>query len=98
MAEFQGGMCTVIPITASGTVAAAPLGCGYAGACADIGAAGVVEIRDGSATGPLLDCINAAGTASYNSYFGAAPLWCNARPWVVLVSGALPSAFSIRVR
>jgi hypothetical protein len=93
------GYTASTPVSASGLQTALPLtGCGYCGFVANAAAAGVVEIRDGSVTGTLLDVVSFAAAGIAQTFYGAAPLWVNKQVYVNLVSGALPAGFAIRWR
>jgi hypothetical protein len=95
---MDDGVVISVPVSGAGAVAAIPAGCGYCGLVANATAAGVVEIRDGAANGPLLDSINTSVAGGFNTYYGVSPLWCAGKPFVVLVSGAQPANFAIRYR
>lgn len=94
---MEDGLIISIPVVAAGVVAAAPAGCGYCGMVVEAGAAVSIEVRDGSASGVLLDAMQTTVATDQQTYYGSAPLWCGGRPFIVVVSGTLP-VMSLRYR
>jgi hypothetical protein len=92
------GYTVTTPVTAGGVQAAMPAGSGYCGMVANAAAAATVEIRDGSATGTLIDVLLMAAAGAYTTFFGPAPLYVNGKIFVNVVSGTLPASMSIRWR
>lgn len=75
---------------ASGVVPQSPTkGCNYEGAVAIASAAGVVNIRIGSATGQIIDHFAFAAAGFDRSYID--DVFCDSQIYVELVSGTMPT-------
>lgn len=88
-----------VPIASNATVGGSNNGSLYRGfslrEVSGTGAA-VIRIRDGSATGTILDTVSLVANESSSDHYGTSPLWANGKIYVQLVSGTLPEG-SIRI-